>query len=134
MARLQKGDFKPPLQDRQGDAEITAQYDAQGRDKGGKDEQMADVDTTLYNTYRCITPVCGISYAHIPKNDLKFISRIGLISSNDFPRILAAQKITLEIELIWPDLISKNDLSCGRITTCPYKSILCQNFCDAHRA
>ncbi len=46
MARVQKGDFKLPLQDRQGDAEITAQYDAQGRDKGGKDEQMADVDTT----------------------------------------------------------------------------------------
>ncbi len=46
VARAKEGDFKLPLQDRRRDAEIPAQYDAQKRVKGGKDEQMADVDTT----------------------------------------------------------------------------------------
>ena len=42
----QKGDCKPPVQDRRRAAKVHTRHAAQGRDKDGKDEQMADVDTT----------------------------------------------------------------------------------------
>ena len=47
VTRAKEGGFELPLQDRRRDAEIHARHGAQGRGKGGKDEQMADADATL---------------------------------------------------------------------------------------